>query len=581
MNDKNIFDALRDIDPQWIVDAAPTERRNTGRVWIKWGALAACLCLVVAAVLGVMLWLRPNDSVSPEPGTDPGPTVTLPPHTHVFGEWLNTKDATCAEMGEQTRLCACGEKETKLIAVLPHFAGEWVIEREPTIKLPTPDDPDEREPGLKCQFCEHCGAKLDEEIIPATGSLGLAYAINPDGKTFSVAGIGNCTDEDIIVPENFCGYHVTSVIEGAFKSCKTIKSITLPETVTVIGAEAFWRCEKLATVTLPEGLAEIGAKVFYNCAIKTIDIPQSVTAIGESAFAGCYYLESIALPDGIMVLEARTFENCHNLQNITFPENLRIIGDSAFSSCIGIKELVIPATVTNIGKNAFYNCHRLERIVLPEGLDAIEGGMFNGCSVLESITIPQSVTRIEVHAFWGCRKLVSIEIPENVTVIGSHAFHSCGNLERVVLPEGLEHIEMGAFSGCEKLRELNLPPSLKSIGINAFAGCDQIMEVENYVTYIGNWAIEFDTTVRRVVVREGTVGLAADSFSPFTSGTPTHVTLPNSIKYIGDSAFSHKSELEQIIFEGTKEEWEAIEKAENWDQYSYNYTVIFTGDIEE
>ena len=579
MNDKNIFDALRDIDPQWIVDAAPRERKNTGRAWMKWGTLAACLCLVVAAVLGAMLWLRPDTPVSPDPGTEPDPT--LPSHTHVFGEWLTTKEASCSAMGEEMRSCACGEKETKLVAVLPHFAGEWVIEREPTIKLPTPDDPDEREPGLKCQFCEHCGAKLDEEIIPATGSLGLAYAINPDGKTFSVAGIGNCTDEDIIVPENFCGYHVTSVMEKAFKSCKTIKSITLPKTVTVIGAEAFWWCDKLASVTLPDGLIEIGAKAFYNCAIKTIDIPQSVTAIGESAFASCYYLESIALPEGIMVLEARTFENCHQLQGFPLPTSLRIIGDSAFAGCINIKEIVIPATVTNIERRAFSNCHRLERIVLPEGLDAIESSVFNGCSVLESINIPQSVTRIESHAFWGCYKIVSIEIPENVTVISAHAFHDCDNLERVLLPEGLEHIEMGAFSGCEKLRELNLPASLKSIGINAFGGCDQIKEVENYVTYVGNWAIEFDTTVRRVVVRDGTVGLAADSFSPSYSGTPTHVTLPNSIKYIGDSAFSHKSELEQIIFNGTEEEWNAIEKAENWDQYSKNYTVIFAGNKEE
>ena len=578
MNDKNIFDALRDIDPEWILDAAPAERRNARSVWMKWGALAACLCLAVAAVIGAVLWLRPDTPV-PDQGIDPTPT--LPNHDHVFGEWLTTKEASCSEMGEKTRLCACGEKETKLVAVLPHFAGEWVIEREPTIKLPTPDDPDQREPGLKCQFCEHCGAKLSEELIPATGSLGLAYAINPDGKTFSVAGIGNCTDEDIIVPENFCGYHVTSVMEGAFKNCKTVKSITLPQTVTAVGDQAFWWCENLTSVTLPEGLVEIGAKAFYNCKMQALDIPQSVTAIGESAFSACYYLKSIALPDGIMVLEARTFENCHNLQSVMLPESLRIIGDSAFSSCIAITEIDIPATVTNIGKNAFYNCNRLESIVLPEGLDAIENGTFNGCSVLESVNIPQSVTRIEAHAFWGCRKLVSIEIPVSVTVIGSYAFHYCDHLERVVLPEGLERIEMGAFSGCEKLREMTIPASVKSIGINAFGECDQLKQVENHVTYVGNWAIEFDTSIRRVVVRKGTVGLADDSFSPSASGTPTHVTLPSSIKYIGDSAFSHLSELEQIIFEGTKEEWNAIEKADNWDQYSYNYTLIFTGDTKE
>ena len=43
MNDKNIFDALRDIDEQWILDAAPGKRRSAASVWAKWGTLAACL----------------------------------------------------------------------------------------------------------------------------------------------------------------------------------------------------------------------------------------------------------------------------------------------------------------------------------------------------------------------------------------------------------------------------------------------------------------------------------------------------------------------------------------------------------
>ena len=218
MNDKNIFDALRDIDPQWIIDAAPAKRTSVAGMWAKWGALAACLCVLILGIYFIAPQFFP-DGVIPSESTPPGGTEPPPMHEHVFGEWFITKDATCAAQGEQTRLCACGEQEIRFTDLLPHFAGAWVIEREPTIKLPTPDDPDEREPGLKCQFCDYCGAKLGEELIPATGSLGLAYAINADGKTFSVAGIGNCTDEDIIVPENFCGYHVTGVVKEAFKGC--------------------------------------------------------------------------------------------------------------------------------------------------------------------------------------------------------------------------------------------------------------------------------------------------------------------------------------------------------------------------
>ena len=306
MNDKNIFDAMRDIDPQWILDAAPQKRRHVSQNWVKWGTLAACFCLMVTVIIGAVLWLQPDDPTPPE--------LTLPLHNHMFGEWQITKEATCSENGEETRFCACGESEMRVVALLPHFAGAWVVEREPTIKIPTPEDPDAREPGLKCQFCEHCGAKLDEELIPATGSVGLAYAINPDGKTFSVAGIGNCTDENVIVPENFCGYHVTSIMAGAFEDCETLKSITFPRTVTVISERAFRWCKNLEEVILPDTLTEIGVQAFYNCdALKGIHIPQSVTQIGESAFDSCYDLKSVILPKGIVALESKVFNYCYNL----------------------------------------------------------------------------------------------------------------------------------------------------------------------------------------------------------------------------------------------------------------------------
>ena len=328
MNDRNIFDALRDIDPQWILDAAPADRRRPASVWVKWGALAACVCLVAAAIFGAVLWWQPDDPVSTDPNS-PG----FPPaqHTHVFGEWEMIKEASCSVQGEEMRICSCGEKENRYTALLPHFAGAWVVEKEPTIKLPTPDDPDEREPGIKCQFCAHCGAKLDEELIPATGSLGLAYAINPDGKTFSVAGIGNCTDADVIVPENFCGYHVTSVMAGAFENCATIKSIALPRTVTVIGERAFRWSDRLEEVILPDTLEEISAQAFYNCsALKSIHIPQGVTKIGESAFGSCYNLKSVILPKGITELEKSVFHYCSSLENILLPDSLKSIGENAF-----------------------------------------------------------------------------------------------------------------------------------------------------------------------------------------------------------------------------------------------------------
>ena len=560
MNDKNIFDALRDIDPEWILDAAPQKRRSSAHMWAKWGAIAACFCLFVAAILGVVLW-RGGDSNGGSPF-----------HTHVFGEWKITKEASCSELGEETRLCACGEKETQPIALLPHFAGAWVIEKEPTIKLPTPEDPTQREHGLKCQFCDRCGAKLDEEIIPATGSLGLAYAINPDGKTFAVAGIGNCTDDDIIVPENFCGYHVTSIMKGAFSGCTQFDTITLPETVTEIGEYAF-RGSSLVSITLPEGLLVIGDTAFSDCdSLKEITVPPNAQ-IGSCAFSGCYSLRRVTLSEGIHTIAPYAFQNCWLLESVLLPDSLRSIGDMAFYNCSQLKDIQFPSSVTSIGEHAFAHCSSLKNVVLPKGLMRIEVGTFSYCYRLQSVIIPSGVTQIGSSAFSECDKLLRVTVPDSVMVMGDCVFEGCFSLERVELPQWLTVIGESMFAECVSLCEVNIPDSVRRIGENAFEGCNRLIQTEGDIGYVGNWAVDCDPAATHVALKEGTVGLIDKLFYDYSR--VARVAVPRSVKYIGARAFSDLYNLKEIAYLGTREEWDAIEKGENWDQYSSWYSVVF------
>lgn len=415
MNNKNIFDALRDIDMEWILDAAPTKRRSAVRAWVRWGAVAACLCLVITAILGVGLWLHSKAADSSNP---------VPQHIHVFGEWHTIKEATCTEEGKKARICACGEEEIRFVALLPHFAGEWVVEKEPTIKLPTPDDPNQREPGIKCQFCYHCGAKLEEELIPAVGSLGLAYAINLDGKTCTVAGIGNCVDTEIIVPQNFCGYRVTAIAKDAFRNCRDVVSITLPDSITTIGDYAFSYCLNLTKVTLPEGLTDIGEWAFSDSDISEITIPTTVKSIGGSAFHSCYKLKSIVLPEGLETIGSFTFYFCKSLESIVIPESVTSIEENAFDYCSALKEISLPSGLTSMGHSAFDNCSSLESIVLPGTLETIPTFAFYKCYKLARITISNGITAIESKAFYGT-VITEITIPVSVQVIDSHAFSYC------------------------------------------------------------------------------------------------------------------------------------------------------------
>ncbi len=106
-----------------------------------------------------------------------------------------------------------------------------------------------------------------------------------DGEAEEVTEIvvtGELTDEAIdALKENFTnletidlsGIENTSLPDGAFEGMENLHSVTVPPTVTEIGADTFKDCTGLETLTLP-----------------------GVTAIGEGAFEGCDNLTSLLLP---------------------------------------------------------------------------------------------------------------------------------------------------------------------------------------------------------------------------------------------------------------------------------------------
>ena len=59
------------------------------------------------------------------------------------------------------------------------------------------------------------------------------------------------------------------------------------------------------------------------------------------------------------------------------------------------------------------------------------------------------------------------------------------------------------------------------------------------------------------------------------------ITLPASIKKIGAGAFYNSPKLTEIIFNGTQEQWDAIEKADGWDFGAANFTVTFIDATEQ
>ena len=134
-------------------------------------------------------------------------------------------------------------------------------------------------------ICSDCG-----ELI---SSKGLEYSLNPDGKSYTVTGIGSFTGTNLVI-DRYNGLPVTSIGEGAFSGCSDLTSVTIGGSVTSIGDEAFSFCGSLTSVTIGNSVTSIGNSAFRECSgLRSVTIGNGVTSIGDYAFYYCYNLASI------------------------------------------------------------------------------------------------------------------------------------------------------------------------------------------------------------------------------------------------------------------------------------------------
>ncbi len=185
--------------------------------------------------------------------------------------------------------------------------------------------------------------------------------------------------------------------------------------------------------------------------------------------------------------------------------------------------------------------------VSPEGDRVISVGecAFFGCN-MKSIIIPKNVISIENYAFRACVDMVSITISESVTSIGEAAFGECSDLKSVIFAEDsqLTRIGRGAFSACDSLESITIPKGVIEINGETFFNCNKLIQKEHGVFYIDKWAIDCDTSLTEITLRNDTIGIGSGAFSDCND--LTSITIPESVIRIGSIAFSNCSKLTSI-----------------------------------
>ena len=365
---------------------------------------------------------------------------------------------------------------------------------------------------------------------------------------------------DITIPEGVT--HISrpdtnGTIGKGFSGCKNLTSVTLPETLTVIGNSAFSGCTNLRKINIPDTVIIIGKHAFFGCSsLESITIPNGVTSIGNYAFNGCSSLTSITIPDSVTSVGDSAFDGCSNLTSITLPESVTIINPWTFSRCNSLTSITIPNSVTIISDSVFSGCTSLTSITIPNSVTSIGDSAFRNCSSLTSITIPDSVTSIGDSAFYGCSSLTSIAIPNGVTSIGNYAFNGCSSLTNITIPNSVTIIGDSAFYGCSSLTSITIPDSVTIIGDFAFNGCSSLtsIAISDSMTIIGEWAFSYCTSL-------------------------TSITIPDSVTSIGEYAFSGCYNLKSVYYTGTAENWAEINIGSDNSNLT-NATIYFYSEAE-
>ena len=207
------------------------------------------------------------------------------------------------------------------------------------------------------------------EYVELTYSTGLAYTLNDDGESYSVSGIGTCTDIEIIIPSEYNGKPVNAIGDEAFYQCSNIVSVTIPEGITVVPYSAFKYCTNL----------------------ERVEIPRGVTSIELDAFRWCENLDNVVLPSSVVTIGMAAFSHCENLRSIALGEGLKTIGYEAFAYCSSLQSIEIPDNVQTLESRAFADCVSLSSVAISKGVKSIWNYAFSGCTVLLSVTFENPV----------------------------------------------------------------------------------------------------------------------------------------------------------------------------------------------
>ncbi len=338
-------------------------------------------------------------------------------------------------------------------------------------------------------------------------------------------------------------------------------------TVVAVGDEAFSGCAGLMSLVIPAGVSSIGQNALANCTgLKWVVVKDGVSdiAVGADAFSGMPASTILYVPAGKRSEFAnnsvwKIFKSIIQDDNITFADS------NVKSVCVnnwdtnedGELSLVEALIVTSLGQKFRGNTDIIsfKELQYFRSLNTLNDD-FRDCSNLVDIKFPNSIKNIGESTFSGCRKLTLADgLPEYLENIGVYAFTYCYNLGDIYIPETVTNIDYRAFRESNPL-SLTVDPDntiydsrnncnaiIQKSDDGLLVGCSKTVIPEG-VKYLNWYSFSGRKGLEYIVIPEGMEHVGNRTFLR----TDLHsVTLPSTIKTIGENAFERCGYLKEIV----------------------------------
>jgi len=418
--------------------------------------------------------------------------------------------------------------------------------------------------------------------------------------------------------------YVSSTVKilGSFQGCSNLKSVVFAENSQLTNIGCFRECASLKTITIPDSVTYIDYSTFFDSGIEHVLFGENskLTTVKANAFYGCTYLKSIKMPKTVTAIEDYAFAYCRSLKSILLHSTVASVGNGAFDGC-DVLTIYVDAKDIPSGWNENMNPNKrpvildakeisytivpnngnaagtVTEIFIPSPPDAVRNGYFlvgwydnpelSGSPVefpyysnekttlyakwfdIGENTVSEGfeMTEGQISGMGSCTdKVLYINQPirydafknntdiekvyllSGANYVGSTAFEGCTNLKYVYIGEGLKAIEYGLFRNCTSLEEIYIPSNVEMIDSNAFFGCSSLksITIPNSITKISDYAFS-NSGIERVDFGDDCKITIIGKYSFQACNNLKSFKVPDSVLTIKEGAFYASSELETII----------------------------------